>query len=457
MATLASFNLASIVNKFRLSYFVFAVLLCTTFVSIFMYAEISMEKELVKGRLLQQLELSQEKYGEQPIFTADPGIKIYHFNVAPTDLQKVATGNVQEMPVTINSKTGKIETNLHFFFYKEKEQAYILTYLEDSAIVMENYPVLAIFENFGDLFFNALLIAVSLSLLIAAVFSHLSSKQITKPLLDLKQAVETDDKNLAELTNLPSEVGVLARAIDERNHKLEQYLKREQLFTGDVSHELRTPLTIILGASEVLAAQLAHDNYLSQFINRISDTAKETSEIVSALLLLSRNPEQLDNPITSINDIANNEVARLNYLLKYKSVTCTIVAEKSYTVNVRPELLKMALGNLIKNAFQYTDEGEVIITIDSTKITISDTGLGIPEIMMPLLYERFERLPQNNTYIKHSDDYQHDVELQRQSNNKVESTGLGLSIVQRIMTHMGWELTHQANEANGSTFSIRYH
>ncbi|MBP2281362.1 signal transduction histidine kinase [Psychrobacter sp. PL19] len=450
------FNIDSIANKFRISYFLFALLLCTTFVSIFMYAEVRIEQELVKARLLQQLELSQERKGEQSVYVADPGIKIYHYDVAPTDLQTLATETVQEIPVTVNNQAGKLRTNLHFFTYQQDKQAYLLTYLEDSEMVMENYPVLAIFEHLEDIFADALRIAVILSLLIAAIFSHLSSRQITKPLLNLKQAVETDHQNLTELTHLPSEVGVLARAIDTQNHKLAEYLKREQLFTGDVSHELRTPLTIILGASEVLAAQLEDDHYLSEFTNRISNTAKETSEIISALLLLSRNPEQLDTPQTSINSIAISEIARLKYLIKYKPVTCTVVAEQDYVAGVRPELLKMALGNLIKNAFQYTDDGEITVTIDAKKITVTDTGLGIPEIMMPLLYERFERLGRNNTDFQSNGKFTNHTESYEYSNNKVEGTGLGLSIVQRIMTHMGWELTHQANKTGGSTFSICY-
>lgn len=73
----------SIANKFRLSYVVFALLLCTTFVSIFMVAETKMEQELVKARLLQQLQLSQEKDGDQPIYTAKPGIIIYRYDKAP--------------------------------------------------------------------------------------------------------------------------------------------------------------------------------------------------------------------------------------------------------------------------------------------------------------------------------------------------------------------------------------
>ena len=432
------FTIDSIANKFRISYFLFALLLCTTFVSIFMYAEMRIEQDLVKGRLLQQLQLSQEKYGEQAIYTADPGIKIYHYDSAPEHLKALANGTVQEMRVSVNSKAGNTEANLHFFAYQQNEQKYVLTYLEGSEMVMEHYPVLAIFEELEDIFADALKMAVILSLLIAALFSHLSSKQIIKPLLDLKKAVETDHQNLTELTHLPSEVGVLARAIDEKNHKLEQYLKREQLFTGDVSHELRTPLTIIMGASEVLASQLEDNGYLGEFANRISTTAKETSEIISALLLLSRAPEQLDTPQTSINTIAMSEVSRLQYLLRHKPVTCKVVADQNYIANVRPELLKMALGNLIKNAFQYTDDGEVIVTIDAEKMTVTDTGLGIPEIMMPLLYERFERLNDINT------------------SDQVEGSGLGLSIVQRIMTHMDWKLIHQANATGGSTFSIYY-
>lgn len=449
---MAVFHIDSITNKFRLSYFLFALLLCVTFVSIFMYAEVRMEQELVKARLLQQLEISQDQDGEQAMYIAAPGIKIYRFDNAPLHLQQKATKTVQEMPVTVATQDGERRTKLHFFVYQQGHQDYILTYLEDTKLVMKNYPVLAIFEQLEDIFAQALRVAVIVSLLIAAVFSSLSARQITKPLLDLKKAVESDHQNLTQLTHLPSEVGVLARAIDEKNHKLEQYLKREQLFTGDVSHELRTPLTIIMGASEVLASQLENDSRLSEFTTRISSTAQETSEIITALLLLSRAPERLDAPQTSINRTAINEMERLKYLLRDKTVTYSLVAKQDYTAHIRPELLKMALGNLIKNAFQYTDEGDVTVCIDAKKITISDTGMGIPEAMMPLLYERFERLEQQDKHTPSDSDFGSSDHAAYQ----VEGTGLGLSIVQRIVSHMGWQLIHQPNTAGGSTFSIYY-
>lgn len=444
-------NLDSIANKFRLSYFIFAVLLCATFVGIFYTAEGQIEKALVKSRLIQQLQLSQEADGNQAIYTTNSGITIYQFGSAPAELQELATSMVQEMPVIVNQQ----DNELHFFAYEQAGQRYIMTYLENSEVDNSDYPVLAIFEHFESIFYTALWVAVAMSLLIAFLFSYLSSKAIIKPLLDLKQAVESDHQNLTELTHLPSEVGVLARTIDEKNNKLADYLKREQLFTGDVSHELRTPLTIIMGAAEVLSSQLPEGSKLNEFTNRINTTAKETSGIITALLLLSRAPEKLDAPITSINDIATSEVNRLSYLLRFKPVSCKIVAEQEYTANVRPELLKMALGNLIKNAFQYTDEGEVTLTIDKQTITVSDSGVGISNEMMPLLYKRFERGMENTSAVMPDSSEQRD-KSEAQLSAIIEGSGLGLSIVQRIMTHLGWRLIHQANESGGSTFTIHY-
>ncbi|MGB6926118.1 MAG: sensor histidine kinase, partial [Psychrobacter sp.] len=162
-------NIDSIANKFRLSYFIFALLLCAAFVSIFLYAESRIEQDLVKARLLQQLELSQEKYGDQPIYVAEPGIKIYRYDKAPISLQAIANDTVQETSVTVNKESGAGHANLHLFAYTQDGQTYILTYLENTEMVMENYPVLAIFEHLEDIFADTLKVAVILSLLIAAI------------------------------------------------------------------------------------------------------------------------------------------------------------------------------------------------------------------------------------------------------------------------------------------------
>lgn len=443
-------NTDSIAYKFRLSYLIFTVVLCGTFIAIFNVAESKIEAILVESYLLQQLEINphltatnQDGSLDLALAKHNPGVKIYRYDEAPESFKKVATSDIKE--IDISAEKNK-PADLYFFRHSYQGQDYLLTYLDlekkpedlrKEGQLDNTYPVLALFEKLEEVFYLVLIGVILLSILTAFIISSLSSKAIIKPLLDLKEAVESDQYNLSELTDLPSEVGVLARAIDDKNKELEQYLKREQLFTGDVSHELRTPLTIIMGASEVLQSQLQDQPKAREFTDRINNTAKETSEIISALLLLSRAPEQLDAPSTCINQIAQKEVNRLGYLLQYKPVTCHIEADKDYYANVRPELLKMLLGNLIKNAFQYTDTGQVILTIDDRMISVADTGLGIPDHMMPLLYERFERIEPQNI--------------------KTEGSGLGLSIVQRITTHLNWQLTHSSNEMGGSTFTINYH
>lgn len=90
------------------------------------------------------------------------------------------------------------------------------------------------------------------------------------------------------------------------------------------------------------------------------------------------------------------------------------------------------------------------MTIDNKKITVTDTGLGIPESMMPLLYKRFKRLDHNSKQPAEGS------LVEEHTSSNVEGTGLGLSIVQRIMTHMGWQLSHQDHKTGGSTFIIYY-
>ncbi|WP_199508870.1 MULTISPECIES: sensor histidine kinase [unclassified Psychrobacter] len=426
----------AIAQKIRLSYFIFTAIVCVSFVSIFLYAGIHVEQALVKGRLLEELNSSRNMSGIQSHYSVEPGIDIYQFAHAPLFLQARATDTVQEMQVTDFMHAGRAyDGELHFFTYTDGQTRYILTYLLSDQIVLTNYPVLATYEDFEALFFKTLLGAVALSFLIAIAFAYVSAHQITKPLSRLKHAVETDNENLGGLLHLPSEVGVLARVIDTKNRKLADYLQREQLFTGDVSHELRTPLTIIMGAAEVLEAQLPTDSRQREFTHRIHSTATETSEIISALLMLSRAPEKLDAPITPLRPIIEHEVSRLDHLIKYKDVRCELLTDKDYSAHARPELLKMAIGNLIKNAFQYTDTGTVSIYVDVQTITIDDTGSGIEDTLRPQLFARFER---GNA-------------------EGIDGSGLGLSIVQRIIQHLGWEITYQPNIQGGSTFIITYY
>ncbi len=291
------------------------------------------------------------------------------------------------------------------------------------------------FEHTEFIIFSSLGVGFVSSLLLAVVLGLATARHIVTPFTALADAVGAN----ANPSNLPSldasdEIGVLARAFARRTDDLQNFLVRERLFTGDVSHELRTPLTIMLGAAELLKSQLADRPVQLAVAERLRRVAAETAERVSALLWLSRAPEQLDAPCIALNPLIRSELERCQPLLQGKPVTCRFEEVGNVRVEARPELVGIAIGNLLRNACQHTDQGEVLVRLESGHLTIMDTGPGIPESVRERLFERFVRGGKDST----------------------EGTGLGLSIVKRVVEHLGWEVRLERPEAGGSRFILTF-
>ncbi len=300
----------------------------------------------------------------------------------------------------------------------------------------------AVVQEVDELEHTELVILLSLamgfavSVLLAAVLGVLSARRVIAPVAALADAVSRN----AGPTELPSlsaqdEIGVLSRAFAKRTDELQQFLQREQLFTGDVSHELRTPLTVMLGAAEVLAAQLSDRPAQLATAERIRRVADETAQRVSALLLLSRVPESLDAPRTVLNTIVESEMERCRPLLDGKTVQCRLDWTERVSAHVRPELAGIVIGNLLRNACRHTDQGMILVQLAAGQLVIEDSGTGIPQRVRERLFERFV----------HGDD--------RPAH---EGTGLGLSIVKRVAEHIGWDVRLEIPEAGGTRFVLSF-
>jgi signal transduction histidine kinase len=298
----------------------------------------------------------------------------------------------------------------------------------------------AVVQEVDELEYTELIILLSLasgfavSVLLAIVLGMLSVRRLIAPVAALADAVQRN----AGATELPSlkaqdEIGVLARAFAKRTDELQQFLLREQMFTGDVSHELRTPLTVMLGAAEVLAAQLADQPAQCATAERIRRVAGETAQRVSALLLLARAPETLDAPRTVLNGIIEAEMERCRPLLYDKTVDCRLELSEQVAAHVRPELAGIIIGNLLRNACQHTEQGSITVQLGAGRLVIEDSGTGIPQRVRERLFERFV----------HEDNWP-----------AHEGTGLGLSIVKRVADHIGWDVRLETVQAGGSRFVL---
>ncbi|MBN1451810.1 MAG: DUF3365 domain-containing protein [Anaerolineales bacterium] len=230
-------------------------------------------------------------------------------------------------------------------------------------------------------------------------------------------------------------------------HKARLALEQEKArilrsFVEDVSHEFRTPLTVIHTGLELLERMAAQQR--TQSPERIAELQEQTmyiSDLVDAMLTMTKldSVSSLPATATSINSVvATVAEAFQSYTAKKEVALRLETMEESPLVLGVSDELERAVGNLVKNAIQFTPPNGVITLRTSADshhaiIEISDTGTGISEEALPLIFERFYRANTARTG-RHA--------------------GLGLAIAKRIIELHGGqiEVTSQLNE--GSTFRV---
>ena len=401
-------------TRVHLSYYILAMLLSVIFISIFLFAEKYIENNFYYKQLSSQLDHyiefrdphlgSLDSLGEVKVYTQD-NIPDYLSWIEPADSVHFLKHDNQEWVALSQIKGG---------------EKYLIAFDQRDFEVFESIIEACLFASLG------------MGLLVSFTFSRLFTNRVISPLQRLADSVKSGTLKNSPLTQLPDEIGFLSRTIADREHQLNEFLDRETLFTGDVSHELRTPLTVILGASEVLETQLEGNSAALDYVDRIQRTTHDSSNLVTAMLLLSRAPHKIDAPQTNLAEIIEDEVERYRYLLSGGNVCCSTDFRGEVIQFVRPELARVAFGNLIRNAFQYTDKGSVHIHLDPEKMYVEDTGRGVPSSMISALFKRF------NTH------------------HEGPGCGIGLSIVKRTCRHIGWQLVYESGPSGGSRFTINF-
>ena len=214
-------------------------------------------------------------------------------------------------------------------------------------------------------------------------------------------------------------------------------------FVANVSHELRTPLTAIKGYSEALLDEPDNAEARQRFLEIIYRHSTQMERIVKDLLRLARLDAGQELP-----DLANCDVAALirsvvtdfepSARAKKQRLTVDIAPNASALV-VDPAKLHDIVRNLIENAINYTPEGgaiEVAADIDDGKhrLTVADTGPGIPPEDLDRVFERFYRVDKART--------------------RPGGTGLGLAIVRNLVHVLGGNVFAANRDAGGATFTV---
>lgn len=230
------------------------------------------------------------------------------------------------------------------------------------------------------------------------------------------------------------EVGELARAFDRYYERLQAFIEREHAFTGDVSHELRTSLAVINGAVEVLLTRETLPPAVQHPVERIRRAAREMSEITEALLVLAREAEQRESlrTLCVVDEVLKEVIDDHRHLLAGKPVEVKLEVHENVELSVERALVRIAIGNLVRNAFSYTEQGHIRVRLEPERLTIQDTGPGIENGRVSKVFRRNYR------------------------GNYGRGAGIGLSLVKRICDRYGWEISFESAVGAGTKSRLSF-
>ena len=236
--------------------------------------------------------------------------------------------------------------------------------------------------------------------------------------------------------------GAVLVILDVTEKEQRDALRRE--FTANVSHELKTPLTSISGFAELIRDGLVERDKIGEFAGDIYDESRRLITLVEDIIKLSRLDEESFSPErekVDLKALASEIIARLQSAAEAKNVTVTLVGKGAFVEGVR-QILDEMVYNLVENAIKYNkDGGSVTVTVDvgdtGPRVSVKDTGIGIPYQSQSRLFERFYRVDKSHS-------------------KEVGGTGLGLSIVKHGAKYHDARVSLESEPGRGTTVTIEF-
>ena len=220
-------------------------------------------------------------------------------------------------------------------------------------------------------------------------------------------------------------------------------------FLANMSHELRTPLNSVIGFANIL---LKNKKKLASselgFLERIQINGKHLLALINEILDLAKIESgrmELELLTVDVIDLAHEALALVEGQIHAREPDVEVRIEspkKMDDLETDPAKLKQILVNLLGNALKFTESGEIVVRIETREgtdelaaISVSDTGIGIPEERRSAIFEAFQQAEAGTA-------------------RQFGGTGLGLAISRSMCLLMGYDLTLESEVGEGTTFKI---
>ena len=248
-----------------------------------------------------------------------------------------------------------------------------------------------------------------------------------------------------EVTKPSDELRRLTETLNAMLARIETSFQKITQFTADASHDLRTPVAVIRTTAEIALRRPRSDIEYRDALSRVLQTSIETSGLLENLLTLARadaGAAGFEMHVLDLNERLRKAEVQGSILAANKSL-CLRVRTPETPVLIRADAIAIdrLLLILIDNAVKYTPAGgqcEISITRDPgvVHITVADTGIGIPEMELDSIFERFRR-------------------ADRARSRETPGAGLGLAIARWITEMHGGVITAESQLGLGSVFRVR--
>lgn len=341
------------------------------------------------------------------------------------------TAMLDELKEVLGRFIGKESVEIAFTEYANKRGIELNSQMQADSNLVE----------FAERLLSGAIGAASARVMVSSVVKgEVSIEGVLKILDETSQVIEYTHR----LEEKSQELEQATKELRSANESLKELDRMKDEFVTTVSHELRTPLTSIRAFLEIL-----HDNPDMDEAERhkfLGISVKETerlSRLVNQVLDLAKiesDGAEWQTETVDIREIINDALIATSQLFEDETVNLIKeIPNEKFLVNVNRDRLMQVIINLLSNAAKFcpSNEGQVIIRLwdddKDIKVAVKDNGVGIPMADQEIIFERFRQLKSSQ-------------------NQKPVGSGLGLTICQRIIEHLGGSIEVQSKPGNGATF-----
>lgn len=278
-------------------------------------------------------------------------------------------------------------------------------------------------------------------LLVSALIWFPFVRRMSRRLRTLTSAAESiseGDFDVEVASQRTDELGRLSRAVQRMALRLDDYVSGQKRFLGDIAHELCSPLVRVRMCLGILEQEMSEQE--QDKLDAVNEEVDELSQLVNELLDFSKaslKPESLSLAVVGLEELVKEVLGR-----EASGREVVVMVESGLELATNADLLKRALGNVVRNAVRYAgDDSEIVVRAlrheGSVAIQVLDRGPGVPEEWLTRIFEPFSRPEKART-------------------REGGGSGLGLAIAKTCTEALGGSIRGRNREGGGFGVEFRF-